>query len=143
MGGLALAADSPQERRPWIESGLEILQKGAVSHNYFFFHSDVINACLNDADWNGVELHADMLARYTANESLPWSNFMVERARWAIRTTEEGDDQEIQAAGKRLLNQGREMGLKRSVDIFLEWPGNPRSNDGLLRANDDQRAARK
>jgi class 3 adenylate cyclase/tetratricopeptide (TPR) repeat protein len=143
MGGLALAADSPQERRPWIESGLEILQKGAVSHNYFFFHSDVINACLNDADWNGMELHADMLARYTADEPLPWSNFMVERARWAIRTTEEGGDQEMEAAGTRLLNQGREMGLKRSLDIFLEWPGNTRSSDGLLRANDDLRAARK
>ena len=95
MGGLALAAESPRERELWIERGLEILQKGAVSHNYFFFHSDAINACLNDGDWNGVEFHADMLARYTADEPLPWSSFMVERARWAIRTKGKGNDPEM------------------------------------------------
>jgi class 3 adenylate cyclase/tetratricopeptide (TPR) repeat protein len=143
MGGLALAAESPRERKLWIERGLEILQRGAVSHNYFFFHSDVINACLNDADWNGMELHADMLARYTADEPLPWSNFMVERARWAIRTKGKGSDQEMQSAGKRLLKQGREMGLKRSLDVFLDRPSStPISSDGLLRASDDPRTVR-
>jgi class 3 adenylate cyclase/tetratricopeptide (TPR) repeat protein len=120
MGGLALAADSPRERKLWVERGLEILQKGAVSHNYIFFHSDVINACLNDADWNGMKLHADMLAHYTVDEPLPWANFMVERAHWVIRTKGKGNDQEMKIAGQRLLNQGREMGLKRSLDVFLE-----------------------
>ncbi|MDP9139057.1 MAG: AAA family ATPase, partial [Pseudomonadota bacterium] len=65
MSGLALAAESPEERREWVDRGLEILRKGAVSHNYIFFHCDVINACLNDRDWNGARLHADMLAQYT------------------------------------------------------------------------------
>jgi hypothetical protein len=54
-----------------------------------------------------------------------------------------GNDQEMQTAGKRLLNQGREMGLKRSLDIFLDRPtSTPMGSDGLLRASDDPSAVR-
>ena len=38
-----------------------MLEKGAVSHNYMFFHSDVIDACLRDGDWQGARRHAELL----------------------------------------------------------------------------------
>ncbi|QIG47933.1 AAA family ATPase [Nordella sp. HKS 07] len=121
MGGLVLAADSPTERRQWLDQGLSILQNSAVSHNYLFFHADAMDAHLIDRNWDGVRKHAELLDRYTTNEPLPLSSFMIERARWAAAIGENTNDHELRAVGRQLQSRGHQMGLKRSLELFSNF----------------------
>ena len=54
LGGLVLTATSSHERSQLINQALTILHKGAVSHNHLFFHADVIDAYLNEGNWQEV-----------------------------------------------------------------------------------------
>jgi class 3 adenylate cyclase/tetratricopeptide (TPR) repeat protein len=118
MGGLASVANSFDERRLWIDRGMEALQRESMSHNYLFFHSEVINVYLTEGNWEGARQHAGMLAQYTVDEPLSWSSFMVDRARWAVGMAEKESDENLSLIGKQLCQRGRDMGLVRSLAIF-------------------------
>ena len=127
MGGLVLASRTASERNEWIAKALEVLRRGAVSFNHLGFYADAIEACLNNRDWAGVRQYCVMLEKYTAEEPLPWSDFIIGRARWASDIAERSDDELLRAAGMDLLNRGRAMGLERSLAVFSELSATPES----------------
>src|SRR4029079_3900132 len=65
MGYLARLAKDSDERTRWISQGFDVLAKGAVSHNHFFFHAEAIDASLEAGDWDAVRYHADGLENFT------------------------------------------------------------------------------
>jgi hypothetical protein len=74
-----------------------------------------------------------MLAQYTADEPLSWSNFMVDRARWAVGMAEKPDEK-LFMMGKQLCQRGRGMGLVRSLAIFDDQRLCKFGNAGMLAA---------
>jgi hypothetical protein len=81
LGALAFVTRAPEERADALARGEALLARGAVSHNHIDFRRFAIEACLEDADYAGVERHADALARYTASEPLPLTELVIGRAR--------------------------------------------------------------
>ncbi|MDP9138128.1 MAG: AAA family ATPase [Pseudomonadota bacterium] len=123
MGGLVLAAGSASERNDWIAKALEVLRSGAVSFNHLGFYADAIEACLIDKDLQGARRYCGLLEEYTALEPLPWSDFIISKARWAADLAENAADESLRAKGTDLLKRGRAMGLNRSLAVFAEVAG--------------------
>jgi hypothetical protein len=85
---LALAArlaNEPTERVALLDEGEKVLNEGCVSHNYFLFYRDGIEAALEIRDWRRAENYCDALERYTSAEPLPWSDLFVKRGRALAR----------------------------------------------------------
>jgi hypothetical protein len=118
IGGLVLVSRSAAEREEWSSRALEILQRGAVSFNHLSFYADAIEACLIGEDWQGARRYSGMLAQYTGEEPLPWSDFIIDKAGWAADMAERGADETLRALGRDLLKRGRAMGLDRSLTVF-------------------------
>jgi tetratricopeptide (TPR) repeat protein len=89
LGRIALATDDPQVRQNAIQECEELLREGCVSHNYFWFYHDAINASLKAGDWAQAEHFATALEDYTRAEPLPWSDFHIARGR-ALAATGRG-----------------------------------------------------
>jgi hypothetical protein len=84
MSTVALTTPDPDRRGAILAEAEALLAKGCVGHNYFRFYRNAIQACLNAQDWDAAERYAGELARYTAPEPTPWSDFHIDRARAMI-----------------------------------------------------------
>ncbi|MDG1169057.1 MAG: adenylate/guanylate cyclase domain-containing protein [Sulfitobacter sp.] len=84
MSTVALTTPDPDRRGAMLAEAEALLAKGCVGHNYFRFYRNAIQACLNAQDWDAAERYAGELARYTAPEPTPWSDFHIDRARAMI-----------------------------------------------------------
>ena len=115
LGALALVSDDPEQRRRALDEGAEILRQDCVSHNYFWFYRDAMEASLEGADWEGVERYATALEDYTRPEPLPWTDLFIARGR-ALADYGRGkrDDTTIQEL-KRLRDEAERVGLKSAV----------------------------
>lgn len=85
LGAVALANEDLSVRRKALAKGEEQLALGCVSHNYFHFYQLAIDVALELGEWDEVERYADALERYTAREPLPWTSFVIARARSLAR----------------------------------------------------------
>lgn len=81
MGVLARAAPNPRSRAEALAEGEALLERGCVSHNYFIYYSHAIDAALEAGDWDEAERYGAALERYTREEPLPWSEFVIARGR--------------------------------------------------------------
>jgi hypothetical protein len=81
IGALSRVVADPAERAALLAEGAEMLKRGAVSHNHFWFHRDAIEALLAARDAEGVMHHVKSLEEYTHGEPLPWSNLFAARGR--------------------------------------------------------------
>ena len=81
LGDLAAMTEDPIERRAALAEGEEILRKGAVGHNHFWFFRYAIDASLSSRDWDGAERYSAALEDYTRPEPLPWADFFVRYGR--------------------------------------------------------------
>jgi tetratricopeptide (TPR) repeat protein len=70
LGAMALVTEDPDTRQAALKEGEELLAEGAVSHSYFWFYRDAMDACLEAGAWNEVERYAAALETYTAAEPL-------------------------------------------------------------------------
>jgi len=68
------------------------LQRGCVSHNHIFFRERAIDAALQARDWQEVHRHCAHLQNYTAEQSLPYSDFLIARGRTLVQWGERGPD---------------------------------------------------
>ncbi|MDQ4148193.1 MAG: tetratricopeptide repeat protein, partial [Pseudomonadota bacterium] len=115
LGALALISTDAATRRWALTEGEKLLREGCVSHNYFYFYKDAIEACLNDQRWSEVERYASGLEDYTRDEPLPWSDFLIARAR-ALAAHGRGErGEEIDRELRRLRDQANRAGLKASL----------------------------
>jgi hypothetical protein len=80
--GLAARLTTEARARASLLSEAEaILDRGCVSHNYFWFYREAIEGALESGDWPEAERYCDALERYTSAEPLPWSDLFVARGR--------------------------------------------------------------
>jgi class 3 adenylate cyclase/tetratricopeptide (TPR) repeat protein len=112
LGFLARVADDVKATRRYLAEAEELLVRRCVSHNHFFVHKDAIQACLSTQDWEGAERHANALETYTRHEPLPWSDFVIARARALAAYGRMKCSGELTLELERLRGVARTMGYK-------------------------------
>ena len=81
MSALSLAVEDPAEKEALLAEGAQMLARGAVAHNHFWFHRDAIEALLAAVDADGAMRHVAALEDYARAEPLPWSSLFAARGR--------------------------------------------------------------
>ena len=92
-GVRALAEADPDARSRWLDEGERQLALGCVSHNHVQLREIAIDALLEIGDLEGVERNCVRIERYTAQEALALSDWIVGRGRALARVArgERGD----------------------------------------------------
>ena len=92
-GVRALAEDDADARSRWLDEGERQLSLGCVSHNHVQLREAAIDALLEIGDLEGVERNCVRIERYTAQEPLAMSDWIVGRGRALARVArgEHGD----------------------------------------------------
>lgn len=118
LGCIALVTDDPDRRREALAEGERQLDAGAVSQSYFTFYLDATDSCFHHAEWDRMDYYADRLAAFTRDEPLPWSDFVVARAR-TLAAWGRGDG-EPAATGelRRLREQACESSFLSPLDVI-------------------------
>jgi class 3 adenylate cyclase/tetratricopeptide (TPR) repeat protein len=78
-GVIALITEDRTEREIALAAGESALEQGAVSHNHLYFRALAIDTCLDLGEWETALIHCARLERYTADEPLPWGDFVIAR----------------------------------------------------------------
>jgi tetratricopeptide (TPR) repeat protein len=123
LGALALATADPVRRHEALREGREILERGCVSHNYFWFYRRAIEVSLAEADWDAADAYARALERYFHAEPVPWSDFIVARAQLLAQLGRRGPEEQVIVQLRRLRDDAMRLGLKTEVehlDVALE-----------------------
>ncbi len=81
LGALARTTDRDDERQAALVEAEQLLAAGSISHNYFWFFQDAIEASLERRDWDGAERYAQALADYMRAEPVPFADVFIERSR--------------------------------------------------------------
>jgi len=115
LGMLASATRDDGERQAALDEGEALLRDRTAAHNHLLFRRDAIDACLAAADAAAALRHAAALEAFTQPEPLPWSRYMVARARalaaWLLDRTPAGPADEL----RRLRLEGRRLGQLTSL----------------------------
>jgi len=90
MSAFSLAVEDPAEREASLVEGEQMLARGAVAHNHFWFHRDAIEALLAARDADGAMRHAAALEDYARDEPLPWSSLFASRGRCLASVLRDG-----------------------------------------------------
>ncbi len=123
LGFLARVAADVKAQRRYLAQAEELLAAGCVSHNYFFVHKDAIEVCLSRQDWGEAERHANALEKYARHEPLPWSDFVIARARALAADGRSQRSNELTRELERLRGVARTMGYKydlRAIEQSLK-----------------------
>lgn len=126
LGNAARLTEDPSERSSLLAEAGKILEKGCVSHNYFWFYRDAIETTLETQDWLAVERYAQALERYTDAEPLPWSDLFAARGRVLARVGQGGSDPRLAVELDRLAAGTRKAGLNaylRSIEMAIKKIG--------------------
>jgi DNA-binding SARP family transcriptional activator len=81
LGIMARTSEDAQERAALLREGETLLADGCVSHSYFEFYWHATEVSLETGAWDEARRHADALAAYTSEETIPWTQLVIERAR--------------------------------------------------------------
>ena len=120
LGVLAMITRDPAQRRRALKEGELILRQECVSHNYFWFYRNAMEACLESGEWEEVERFAAALEAYTRPEPLPWSDFFITRGRiLAAFGRGQRDDVTMQEL-KRLRDEAERVGFKTALPALEE-----------------------
>src|SRR5262249_28176133 len=111
LGALAAVTHDTEVRQTALAEGERLLQAGCVSHNYFWFYRDAMEAALRAGDWDEVERYALALESYTKPEPLPWTDFFIARGRALAAVGRGGLDAALSAELTRLRSEGEHIGL--------------------------------
>jgi tetratricopeptide (TPR) repeat protein len=112
LGCHARIAGDLETRERALDEAENILRKGCVSHNYFWFYRDAMEVCLNTGDWDSVERYAAALEDYTRPEPLPWSDFFIARGRVLATYGKGRRDDALIAKLHQLSGEAHRVGLK-------------------------------
>ncbi|MBM4264855.1 MAG: tetratricopeptide repeat protein [Deltaproteobacteria bacterium] len=118
LANAAHLTDESGQRSALFSEAERVLQNGCVSHNYFWFYRDGMEAALTFQDWNRAERYADALEDYTRAEPLPWSNLFVARARALVRCGRGERGAELAEELERLTLAIRSANLKAHLALL-------------------------
>jgi hypothetical protein len=106
---VARLTPSGPERASALAEGEQLLAAGCVSHSYFEFYGNAIEAGLQDRDWPSVRKYAKGLETYTSGEPLPWTDMLIKRARLLADAGEKGMSKPTRAGLEALREDCRRM----------------------------------
>ena len=120
LGVLAMITRDPAQRRRALKEGELILRQECVSHNYFWFYRNAMEACLESGEWEEVERFAAALEAYTRAEPLPWSDFFIARGRalaaFGLGQRDAATIEEL----RRLRDEAERIGFKTAMSALDE-----------------------
>jgi class 3 adenylate cyclase/tetratricopeptide (TPR) repeat protein len=112
LGAIALVTEDPDTRQAALAEGETLLAEGAISHNYFWFYRDAMDACLEAGAWDEAERYAAALESYTAAEPLVHSDLFIARGRaLAAYGRDPGDEDAIEEL-RSLRTRAEGFGLR-------------------------------
>lgn len=123
---LARIAASPDRQLEALREGEAILAAGCVSHCHFDLLDAAIDVSLLAGRWQEAARYVDTLAAYTAQEPLPWTDFLIRRGRALIRAGRADGGDEVASLGGRLReleDEARTAGLddaRSAIDMALQ-----------------------
>jgi tetratricopeptide (TPR) repeat protein len=123
LGCLARATDDGNERMAAIEEAEMLLASGVVGHNYIWFYREAMEGALERGEWSEACRFADAMEDYTSAEPLPWSDFVVDRARAVAAAGEGRRDEDLATELARLRDLAVSVGFKdalKAIDNALE-----------------------
>lgn len=126
LGRAALLAPDLEGRQWALAEGDRILETGAVSHNYFLFYADAIDACLEAGDYDGAVAYSESLAKYAGKDIPDSADFFVRRARALHSVTQESREanlSELTDLAAFATERGFNMSLKRITAAIDEVSG--------------------
>jgi hypothetical protein len=97
------------ERASALAEGEQLLAAGCVSHSYFEFYGNAIEAGLQDRDWPSVRKYADGLEAYTLGEPLPWTDMLIKRGRLLADAGEKGMSKQTRAGLEAVRTECKRM----------------------------------
>ncbi len=119
----AWVTEGSNKRTRALQEGEKLLSKLALSHNQLRFYRYAIETCLDTKDFDKAKYYIERLKKYTAAEPLPWSEFIIQRAKSLIRAGQGETGVELQQALENLLGQANEAGFiesKASMSVALK-----------------------
>ena len=63
LGGLMLVSDDPDQRRALAVEAEQVIEKGSVAHNYFWYFQFALQTALNNREWQNLERFRKGLTR--------------------------------------------------------------------------------
>jgi class 3 adenylate cyclase/tetratricopeptide (TPR) repeat protein len=111
LGHAARLEEQPTQRTHFLAEGETVLATGCVSHNYFWFYREAIEATLATQEWSEVERYATALETYAQIEPTPWVDLVVARGRALARWGQGERRPEAVAALTQLAAQSQAAGL--------------------------------
>ncbi len=108
-GILALIEEDEDPRKAALSDGEALLAGNVVAHNHLLFRRDAIEATRLLCEWDEMERHAAALEDFVRPEPLPWTDYIIARARAFAAFGRgrrdaklEGELQRLQIEGDRL-----------------------------------------
>ena len=92
-----------------------------VAHNHLLFRKDAIEASMLLRDWEEAERHAAALEDFVRPEPLPWTGFIITRARAFAAIGKGRRDAQLEDELQRLQIEGDQLGIR--LPGFLEVIG--------------------
>jgi tetratricopeptide (TPR) repeat protein len=118
LGLRARMQDDPRARERDREEAETLLAQGSASHNHIGYHRIGIDDALARGEWPRALAHAAALERYTAAEPLPYSNFLIARARVLVGARREA----FRCEPSRGTRQAARIGGARALADRLACP---------------------
>ena len=116
LGLLMRLAPDAKTRTQYAAEAEDLLAAGSVSHSQFFFRRYGIEDCIVHRDAKGALKHASALEAYTRREPLPYTDFLIRRARALAATIDSPADPEVLKTVRALEAKAVSMGW------VLDWP---------------------
>ena len=111
-GTLALAEEDETRRYAALAEGEALLATNFIAPNHLLFRKDAIDACLLLRDWDDAERHGAALEDFVRPEPLPWSTFIIARARALASYGRGKRDRLLMGELERLRSEGDRLGIR-------------------------------
>jgi class 3 adenylate cyclase/tetratricopeptide (TPR) repeat protein len=112
LGALALVTRNADRRRSALAEAEELLRGDSISHNFLDFYAVAMDTCLQTGEWNEVDRYARALEDYTSAEPLPYTDFLIARARALAAFGRGGRGDATMQELQRLRDEAERAGLK-------------------------------
>jgi class 3 adenylate cyclase/tetratricopeptide (TPR) repeat protein len=110
-GILALIEEDESARRAALSEGDALLARNLMAHNHLLFRRDAIEASRLLCNWDEMERHASALEDFVRPEPLPWTDFIIARARAFAAFGRGRRDAALEGELQRLRIEGDRLGI--------------------------------
>ena len=117
-GVIAMASSDPTRRQEALRQGQALLDRGCVSHNYFWFYRDAIEVSLAMKDWDRADQYATALDEYFRDEPVPSASFIIEQCHAVAELGRGRGTTALLAQIERLRGEAARLGMRRDLALL-------------------------